>query len=159
MLSQAGLLQTSGDMPHADNNQPQTLGHVSGSDSSQTTPGQGQGQSNSGQALGASGSSSELQNKTDSSQSQAGHSQSLALSDEPGAAQSSQPGARSRAEGLPDDWDWESYIQLNPDVAAAGHRDPASAQQHWQEWGQFEKRRYKVGLHIGFRVDLGFRLG
>ena len=74
---------------------------------------------------------------------EAGLNQPLGLSDK--SAQSSQTGAKSSSpEGVPDDWDWETYLHLNPDVAAAYGQDPTSARQHWQEWGQREQRRYKV---------------
>ena len=79
---------------------------------------------------------------TELGQSQAGTSQTLGLPDD--LKQSAQTGVRSMAEGLPDDWDWEGYLQLNPDVAAAVGNDPDSAGLHWREWGQLEKRSYKV---------------
>ncbi|MEI8403195.1 MAG: hypothetical protein WCG12_20520 [Alcaligenaceae bacterium] len=42
---------------------------------------------------------------------------------------------------LPDDFDGRQYLELNPDVAAAGD-DPA---QHYQVHGRFEKRAYRRG--------------
>lgn len=82
------------------------------------------------------------QSQTESGRPHAGLSQSLGLSDM--SAQSSQTGAKSSPDGIPEDWDWQTYLQLNPDVAAALGQDPASAKQHWQDWGRLEKRRYKV---------------
>ena len=76
--------------------------------------------------------------QTNQGQSQAGLSASLGSSDLSSKTDTS-PG------DLPDDWDWESYLQLNPDVAAAVGQDPAAARQHWQKWGQLEQRPYKVG--------------
>ena len=82
------------------------------------------------------------QSQTESGRSPAGLSQSLGSSDK--SAQLSQTGARPSSQGMPDDWDWETYLKLNPDVAKAVGRDANSARQHWQEWGRREERRYKV---------------
>ena len=51
----------------------------------------------------------------------------------------------SLPQNLPEDWDWESYLRLNPDVATAVGSDAESASLHWQQWGHTEKRPYKVG--------------
>lgn len=41
--------------------------------------------------------------------------------------------------------DWNRYMQLNPDLGAAGIKDAAAAQQHWQQFGQNENRQFAAG--------------
>lgn len=94
------------------------------------------------------------QSQTERNRSQAGLSQSLGSSDK--SAQS-QTGAGSSSQGMPDDWDWETYLKLNPDVAEAVGGDANSARQHWQEWGRLEQRSYKV-VSTAFRL-LRYLLG
>lgn len=36
--------------------------------------------------------------------------------------------------------DWQAYIKANPDLGAAGISTPEQAQQHWQQFGQYENR-------------------
>ncbi|KAL3147090.1 hypothetical protein ABBQ38_015050 [Trebouxia sp. C0009 RCD-2024] len=127
MLSQAGL---PANQPHSTTKQPQTdsgfASHVE----------QTLSQTDSTSSLGLI-SSAQLQSQTESSQS-------LGLLDK--LAQGSLAQGGPGGAGLPEDWDWETYLQLNPDVAAAQMHDPASAAQHWQDWGRFENRQYKVSL-------------
>lgn len=44
----------------------------------------------------------------------------------------------SKATDLPNDFDSDAYLFLNPDVAKAG----IEPKEHWLQWGQFEARRY-----------------
>lgn len=138
MLFQAGLPKSTDDsVPQSDTEQPQLQGIVIDTDASQTT--QGQSQSSPSQSLGSSHSSlGQSASQTEASRSQASLSPSLGSSDLSSKSDTS-------PEDLPDDWNWESYLHLNPDVAAAVGQDPASARQHWQKWGQLEQRPYKVG--------------
>lgn len=138
MLSQAGLPQKTDDsVPQSDTEQPQLQGIVIDTDASQTS--QVQSQASPSQSLGFSHSSlQQSASQTEAGRSQAGLSASLGSSDLSSETDAS-------PEDVPDDWDWESYLQLNPDVAAAVGQDPASARQHWQKWGQLEQRPYKVG--------------
>ena len=156
MLSQAGLPKHTADMQGSD--LPQELGLVQVSPAMEDGATQPrQAQTNSSMSLGSSSGSTETTlsgtdlSRTELGQSQAGLSQSLGLPED--VVQSSQTGVRSMSEGLPDDWDWESYLQLNPDVAAAVGNDPESAGLHWREWGELEKRPYKVDC---FLFDLIF---
>ena len=134
-LAQTGYLRLAhqADMPYSGTDLSQTdLGlsqAETGTDLSQSGLGMTQ--------LGTDLSQSEL------GQPQAGSTESLGL-------HSSLPQSTSRpmTEGLPDDWDWEFYLQLNPDVATAVGSDPDSARLHWQQWGHGEKRTYKVGVPI-----------
>lgn len=41
--------------------------------------------------------------------------------------------------------DWNRYMQLNPDLGAAGINTAAAAQQHWQQFGQNENRQFAKG--------------
>lgn len=41
--------------------------------------------------------------------------------------------------------DWSRYMQLNPDLGAAGISTAAAAQQHWQQFGQNENRQFAKG--------------
>lgn len=41
--------------------------------------------------------------------------------------------------------DWNRYMQLNPDLGAAGINTAAAAQQHWQQYGQNENRQFAKG--------------
>ena len=133
MLSQAGL---PANKPLT--KQPQDAGLTLGTNASQVEQTLSQPQS----SLDLANASTQLQSQSESTQSQAGLSQPLGLLDQPAQGSLAQGGPG--AVGLPDDWDWESYLQLNPDVAAAISHDPASAEGHWQEWGRFEDRQYKV---------------
>ena len=157
MLSQAGLPKHTANMPYSGSDLPQELGLVQTSPTLEGNAAQAQqSQSDSSKSLGSSSGSTETTlsgtdlSQTELGQPQAGLSQALGLPED--VAQPSQTAVRSMAEGLPDDWDWESYLQLNPDVAAAVGNDPESAGLHWQEWGQVEKRPYKVAcfLHESF---------
>lgn len=130
MLSQAGL---PANQPHSTTNQPQDSAFATQVEQTLSQP-------NSTSSLGLI-SSTQLQSQTESSQS-------LGLLDklaQGSLAQGSLAQGESGAAGLPEDWDWESYLQLNPDVAAASNQDAASAGRHWQDWGRFENRQYKVG--------------
>ncbi len=49
-----------------------------------------------------------------------------------------------KAQGLPEDWYWVTYLQMNQDVASAVGRDAASAKMHYEKWGKEEGRPYKV---------------
>lgn len=60
----------------------------------------------------------------------------------------------SLPQNLPEDWDWESYLRLNPDVATAVGSDAESASLHWQQWGHIEKRPYKASM-----IGAGFKSG
>lgn len=40
--------------------------------------------------------------------------------------------------------DWLAYLQANPDLGAAGIKDAAGAQQHWNQYGQYENRNTGV---------------
>lgn len=49
-------------------------------------------------------------------------------------------------DGLPVDWDWQTYLALNPDVDIGEGHSEAAAILHWRVWGQAEKRPYKASM-------------
>lgn len=60
-----------------------------------------------------------------------------------------------QAQGLPGDWYWVTYLQMNQDVASAVGRDAASAKTHYQKWGKEEGRPYKVSMLADWRSRQG----
>ncbi|MFT6407821.1 MAG: hypothetical protein ACJAQ6_001236 [Arenicella sp.] len=53
---------------------------------------------------------------------------------------------------VPDDFDWQMYLRLNPDLPLAGISNQRSVIRHYLEFGQFEAmpRAYKIKAPLGF---------
>lgn len=84
------------------------------------------------------------------SQSQTGSTQSLGT-----ATWELESPESLQAQGLPEDWYWVTYLQMNQDVAAAVGRDAASAKLHYLKWGKEEGRPYKVSMLADWRSRQG----
>jgi len=61
------------------------------------------------------------------------------------------PASKER-ELIPDDFDWEMYLRLNPDLPPAGINNERSVVRHYLEFGRFEStpRAYKIEAPDGF---------
>ena len=82
--------------------------------------------------------------QTDSSQTEAKQSQTGATESLGTKTWELESPESLQAQGLPEDWYWITYLQMNQDVASAVGRDAASAKMHYQKWGKEEGRPYKV---------------
>ena len=82
--------------------------------------------------------------QTDSSQTEAKQSQTGATESLGTKTWELESPESLQAQGLPEDWYWVTYLQMNQDVASAVGRDAASAKMHYQKWGKEEGRPYKV---------------
>lgn len=49
---------------------------------------------------------------------------------------------------LPDDFDWEYYLENNPDLAQAGLHSQSEAEQHWLNHGHQENREYSRPVSV-----------
>ncbi len=82
--------------------------------------------------------------QTDSSQTKAKQSQTGATESLGTKTWELESPESLQAQGLPEDWYWVTYLQMNQDVASVVGRDAASAKMHYQKWGKEEGRPYKV---------------
>lgn len=49
---------------------------------------------------------------------------------------------------LPKDFDWKTYLKLNPDLGAAGLKNERQANYHFFHYGKKQNRRYKKGTDL-----------
>ncbi|DBA80351.1 TPA: hypothetical protein ACH3X2_007298 [Trebouxia sp. C0005] len=89
--------------------------------------------------------------QTDSSQTEAKQSQTGSTETLETQAWELESPESLKAQGLPEDWYWVTYLQMNQDVASAVGRDAASAKMHYQKWGKEEGRPYKVSMLADWR--------
>ncbi|DBA73500.1 TPA: hypothetical protein ACH3X1_011526 [Trebouxia sp. C0004] len=89
--------------------------------------------------------------QTDSSQNKASQSQTGSTESVGTQTWELESPESLQAQGLPEDWYWVTYLQMNQDVASAVGRDAASAKMHYHKWGKEEGRPYKVSMLADWR--------
>ncbi len=145
-IAQQGLTQQGSDQTEQGITLPQTA--TSGSANQLDMPYSGSDLAQSDLGLSSAdtseGTLASATTQTDSSQTEAKQSQTDATESLGTKTWELESPESLQAQGLPEDWYWVTYLQMNQDVASAVGRDAASAKMHYQKWGKEEGRPYKV---------------